>query len=220
MFTGIIEDLGRINRIARKGNQAEFYINTSLDLTDTKVGDSICVSGACLTIVRLEGQNFIVEVSGETLSRTYFKRLKSNDKVNIERALTFSGRLDGHLVLGHTDDVGIIKSKKKEGDNFLITIRVSEKIIKYIVEKGSIAVDGISLTINSYKREEFLINIIPHTAKVTTLGFKKSGDYVNIETDYMGKYIEKFLMDSSFYKKLSSEDKVIDMDFLEKNGLL
>ncbi|MDY6863919.1 MAG: riboflavin synthase [Thermodesulfobacteriota bacterium] len=219
MFTGIIEDVGTIYRIVRKGKQAEFYIHTNLDLTSSKIGDSICISGACLTIVWLEGQNFLVEVSGETLNRTYFSRLKNDNRVNLERALSLSGRLDGHLVLGHVDDIGIIRDKRKEDDNLLIKVKVSEKITKYIVKKGSIAVDGISLTVNSCTRDEFSVNIISHTRKVTTLGYKESGDYVNIETDYLGKYVEKFLTDSSFYKR-NLEDKAIDKDFLERYGFL
>jgi riboflavin synthase len=210
MFTGIIEDLGTINRISRKGEDALLIVDTSMNLDDINIGDSISVSGACLTITEKEGKRFSADVSAETLARTNLKYLKSGDKVNLEKSLRLNSFLGGHLVLGHVDGIGKIEEKVSKANSIQFGVEIDAALGRYIVEKGSVAVDGISLTVNRCEKNRFYVNIIPHTARNTTLGFKKAADPVNIETDIIGKYVEKFL----------NPGKGIDMNFLAEHGFL
>ena len=210
MFTGIIEDLGTINRISRKGEDALLIVDTSMNLDDINIGDSISVSGACLTITEKGGKRFSADVSAETLARTNLKSLKSGDKVNLEKSLRLNGFLGGHLVLGHVDGMGRIEEKASKANSIQFAVEIDAALSRYIVEKGSVAVDGISLTVNRCEKNRFYVNIIPHTARNTTLGFKKAADLVNIETDIIGKYVEKFL----------NPGKGIDMNFLAEHGFL
>jgi riboflavin synthase len=210
MFTGIIEDLGTINRISRKGEDALLIVDTSMNLDDINIGDSISVSGACLTVTEKGGQRFSADVSAETLARTNLKSLKSGDKVNLEKSLRLNSFLGGHLVLGHVDGIGKIQEKVSKANSIQFGVEIDAGLGRYIVEKGSVAVDGISLTVNRCEKNRFYVNIIPHTARNTTLGFKKEADPVNIETDIIGKYVEKFL----------NPGKGIDMNFLAEHGFL
>ncbi|OQX24022.1 MAG: riboflavin synthase [Desulfobacteraceae bacterium IS3] len=216
MFTGIIEGLGTIKALQSSGQQGRrLSIEADFILNETKVGDSIAVNGACLTAVEAEGRVFKADVSPETLSLTTFGAAKAGERVNLERALRVSDRLDGHLVSGHIDGMGILKDRKNKGNAIIITFGVPEILSRYMIKKGSVAVDGISLTINDCDASSFEVSIIPHTAKLTTVGFKKIGDPVHIETDMIGKYVEHFLT-----RKKESAHSNIDMQFLAKNGFI
>jgi riboflavin synthase len=210
MFTGIIEDLGTVNRMTRKGEDALLIVDTAMNLADINVGDSISVSGTCLTVTEKGDKRFTADVSAETLARTNLKSLKSGDKVNLEKSLRLNGLLGGHLVLGHVDGIGKILEKVSKANSIQFNVEIDTELSRYIVEKGSVAVDGISLTVNRCEKNRFYVNIIPHTARSTTLGFKKAADLVNIETDIIGKYVEKFV----------NPGKGIDMNFLAEHGFL
>ncbi|MFB3926016.1 MAG: riboflavin synthase [Syntrophales bacterium] len=210
MFTGIIQQMGRIRRMTGRGKDALLEIEAPLDIADMKPGDSISVNGACLTVTSIRGNSFTADVSAETLSKTNLKSLKAGEEVNLEKSLRMSDFLGGHIVLGHVDGEGKVVRVESKSGSILIGVEVDPSLSRYIVEKGSITVDGISLTVNSVEGNTFFANIIPHTARMTTLGFRKAGDKVNIETDIIGKYVEKFL----------SRGKGIDIDFLEKQGFI
>jgi riboflavin synthase len=193
MFTGIIEEIGKIEEISKHGRNLKLRIKASKILNDLKVGDSININGACQTVIETNSDSFTVEAVEETLRKTNLGELKRNDLVNLERALRFSDRLGGHLVTGHVDGVGKIKSIVKRNGSFLYEFGLSEKYLAYLVEKGSVAVDGISLTVVEVKENSFFVAVIPFTLENTTLGAKKVGDLVNIETDLIGKYVERIL---------------------------
>ncbi|MFQ5484767.1 MAG: riboflavin synthase, partial [Desulfobacterales bacterium] len=176
MFTGIIEGLGTITTIRSLGRSKRFIIDADFILENTRVGDSIAINGACLTVVAISEKRFEVDLSPETLSKTTFDRTQAGERTNIERALKLSDRIDGHLVSGHIDGTGTIKKREKLGDAIRITVAVSETLLKYMIPKGSVALDGISLTINRCRENFFDVSIIPHTAKLKTIGFKKNGD--------------------------------------------
>ncbi len=221
MFTGIIESLGTVSAIASSGPGKRLAIESDFALDQTKIGDSISVSGACLTVVKLHAKRFEVDVSPETLAKTTFGNVKMGDRVNLERAMRLSDRLDGHLVSGHIDGRGILQHREQIGNAILVTIGASKAITRYMIAKGSVAVDGISLTINSSTDNEFGVSIIPHTAKITTIGIKRLGDPVNIETDMIGKYVERFITQpGSGESEAMSVNSGIDMDFLSKTGFL
>jgi len=221
MFTGIIEGLGTISGIKPSGQSRRMAINADYELDNTKIGDSIAVNGACLTVVSFTEKRFEVDVSPETVTKTTLGKAKMGDRVNLERALRISDRIDGHLVSGHIDGIGAIKSKKTQENAIIINFNIKESIAYYIIKKGSIAVDGISLTVNECDNVSFQVSIIPHTAKLTTLGFKKVSDSVNVETDIIGKYVERFVtpMQSGETKKKAGKSSV-DMQFLAKTGFL
>jgi riboflavin synthase len=210
MFTGIIEDLGTVKRMTKKGEDALLIIDTSMNLGDINVGDSISVSGACLTVTEKGDKRFSADVSAETLAKTNLKTLKSGDKVNLEKSLRLNSFLGGHLVLGHVDGIGKIQDKVSRANSIQFIVEIDAELSRYIVEKGSVAVDGISLTVNRCEKARFYVNIIPYTARNTTLGFKKAADPVNIETDIIGKYVERFV----------NPGKGIDMNFLAEHGFL
>ena len=212
MFTGLIEDVGTIVKLERKGEGALLVVSYTSVLDDLKLGDSVAVDGVCLTITDLNSQSFSMEASAETIRRTTLGNKKLHEKVNLERALRMNDRLGGHLVTGHIDDVGTIAAMVAEGDSQKITISVSAKTAYYLVEKGSVAVDGISLTVNEVGDDRFSVNIIPYTASQTTLTTKRSGDKVNIETDIIGKYLER-LVNKKPQEKLNK-------DFLTEHGFL
>jgi len=218
MFTGIIEGLGTIKELQPAGQGKRITVEADFVLDQTKIGDSLAVSGACLTAVSIAGKRFEVDVSPETLAKTTFGRAKIGERVNLERALRLGDRLDGHLVSGHIDGMGTVKSKRPAGNAVVFTISVAEPLLRYMIIKGSVAVDGISLTINDCDRNGFEVSIIPHTAKLTTIGFKNIGDLVNIETDMIGKYIERFITKMDGDK--STGETSIDMQFLAKTGFL
>jgi len=210
MFTGIIEDIGVIANINKMAGRWEMSLKTALQPATIKEGDSISVNGVCLTVTKLSGNIFSVDVSLETLQRTTLKDKRTGQKVNLERAMSASSRFGGHLVTGHIDGVGSIIEKKKEGDSVKLVIEVSPSLSRYIVGKGSITIDGISLTVNEQRDNIFTVNVIPYTVSRTTIGEKNLRDAINIETDIIGKYVESFL------KK--DKSKSIDMDFLYRHG--
>ena len=193
MFTGLIESVGTIIGIRPVERGYDLDIDTGFTLSEDKLGDSIAVNGVCLTVTRMKGAVFTATASAETISRSTLGALRPGAKVNIERAMTLSSRLGGHLVLGHVDTVGVITSVRTVGESIQIKIQFDQAFSRYIIEKGSIAVDGISLTINRVYPDAFEVNIIPYTAKTVSLTLKKPGDRVNLEFDVIGKYVEKLL---------------------------
>jgi riboflavin synthase len=193
MFTGIVEEMGSVKSLGRERGAARLTVSASTVLGDAALGDSICVNGVCLTVVEKGKTEFSADVAVETLKVTNLGELKTGAKVNLERALQLSTRIGGHLVTGHVDAVGRIREKREEGNGWRIFIDAPESSLRYIIKKGSVAVDGISLTVADVEKAGFSIAIIPHTAKLTTLGFKSGGDSVNLETDIIGKYVERLL---------------------------
>jgi len=193
MFTGIIEGLGAITAVRPVGSGKRLAVAADFDFSGTRVGDSISVSGACLTAVAIAGRQFEVDVSPETLARTTLGSVRVGERVNLERALRLSDRIDGHLVSGHTDGTGTIDTREATGNAVIVTVAVAEALTRYMIVKGSVAVDGVSLTINRLDPDRFSASIIPHTAALTTISLKQTGERVNIEVDLIGKYVEKFL---------------------------
>lgn len=192
MFTGIVEDTGVIKSVDKKDRESTFTISVGkMSLGEAALGDSIAVNGACLTVTALDGSEFTVDASRETLSRTTLGTLAPGSRVNLERALRSGDRLGGHIVNGHVDGVGEVVSKTKSGGSFIFRFSLPEGLAKYVVEKGSIAVDGVSLTVNSAEGNEFTVNIIPFTLAETTFGGLGPGSRVNIECDIIAKYVEK-----------------------------
>lgn len=220
MFTGIIEGLGRISQAMRSNQGMRLTVDADFDLVETKIGDSVAVNGACLTVVKLSGRRFQVDVSPETLEKTTFKSARVGERVNLERALKLSDRIDGHLVSGHIDGIGTIKGKENLGNAVIVTVETPPVLSYYMIQKGSVAVDGISLTINNCDDGGFDVSIIPHTAMITTIGFKDTGDKVNIETDLIGKYVERFVSKKKPEEKHGQSKSAIDKDFLLKTGFL
>lgn len=219
MFTGIIEGLGTISSIQSSGKGKRITVSADFDLSQSRIGDSIAVNGACLTAVEIGGRRFVADVSPETLDKTTFAMARVGDRMNLERALRLSDRLDGHLVSGHIDGVGTIENKKTIGNAVTVSFNVPESLSRYMILKGSVAVDGISLTVNECSEGKFEVSIIPHTAALTTIGFKTPGDRVNIETDMIGKYVERLLGANSHFTK-SGISKGLDMQFLARSGFL
>ncbi|SDI82258.1 riboflavin synthase alpha chain [Pseudobutyrivibrio sp. 49] len=193
MFTGIVEELGKVQRIERGGRQQRITINCSRILEDIHMGDSIAVNGVCLTVVEYSANSFSADVMNETFSRSSLGSLTVGSPVDLERAMAANGRFGGHIVSGHIDGTGIIKNIRQDGNAVWFEIKTDVKILDGIVEKGSITIDGISLTVAGVSRDSFKVSIIPHTLKETVLGHKKIGDIVNLENDVVGKYIKKFL---------------------------
>jgi len=193
VFSGIIEDLGTVRSLKPSEKGALINLRTALPVTRIKLGDSIAVNGACLTVIEKVRGAIAMEVSAETLRRTVLGKLKPGDRVNLERSLTLGTLLNGHLVSGHVGGVGKIVSIKPEGDSRLYVFETPASEARYLVEKGSVAVDGISLTVFAIRGRRFTCALIPHTLKMTTLGSKGVGSAVNIESDMLGKYVEKFL---------------------------
>jgi len=191
MFTGIIEEMGAVKTLRREAGAARLTLSASKVLEGTVLGDSICVNGVCLTVVDLGTSEFSADVAVETLKVTNLGDLKAGGRVNLERALQLSARIGGHLVSGHVDNVGRIREKREEGNGWRIFIDAPEAVLRYVIKKGSIAIDGISLTVADVDAKGFSIAMIPHTAKLTTLGYKSAGDSVNLEADIIGKYVER-----------------------------
>lgn len=216
MFTGIIEGTGKLLGRRTVGGGMAFDIDAGFEITDPEEGESIAVNGVCLTAYNIKGSRFSADVSPETLSRTQLGVLRTGDGVNLERALRLSDRLGGHLVSGHVDCVGSVISRKDVGNYTLFSFLLSQDHERYIIEKGSITIDGISLTVNSCGAGKFSVSIIPHTLKTTTLGALKAGSKVNIEVDLIGKYVEKLL---SPKEKDSSSDGM-SAGFLAQHGFM
>lgn len=193
MFTGIIEEVGTVRRVLSGGTAGEISIRAATVLEGTNIGDSIAVNGVCLTVTRLTGDGFTADVMPETLRRTNLGRLNSDSRVNLERAMAAGGRFGGHIVSGHIDGVGTIRSMRREENAVWVTIAAPTPILRLIVEKGSIAIDGVSLTVAEVTSETFSVSIIPHTGAQTILLSKRPGEQVNLENDVVGKYVQRLL---------------------------
>lgn len=218
MFTGIIEEIGEIQSIKKGEKSSRLSIKANEVLRDTKIGDSISTNGVCLTVTSISSSNFEADVMAETLRKSNLEDLKPLDRVNLERAVSIKGRLGGHIVSGHIDGVGKILSFIKEDNAVWITIKAPLEILRYIVLKGSIAIDGVSLTVAYVDDEIFKVSIIPHTGEETILLKKRIGETVNLECDVIGKYVEKLLRLDE--KKISTKENTITESFLESNGFL
>lgn len=217
MFTGIVEEMGGITVMNKSLAGAKLTILASTVMSDLKIGDSVSVNGICLTVVARSERDFSVEVSPETLSVTTLGSFAVGMPVNLERAMKLNERIGGHLVAGHVDGVGVIRSRQQDASAIVFTIGAPPEILRYCVAKGSITVDGISLTINAISEQGFSVAIIPHTAKVTILGLKQVNDTVNLESDLIGKYVERLLQERGH---LSKPTISIDTEYLQKRGLI
>ena len=210
MFTGIIEEMGTVKALRREAGAARLSLSAATVLEGTALGDSISVNGVCLTVVELGKNEFSADVAVETLRVTNLGELKAGARVNLERALQLSARIGGHLVSGHVDAVGRLREKRDEGNGWRIFFDAPETVLRYVIKKGSIAIDGVSLTVADVDRAGFSIAMIPHTARLTTLGFKTAGDSVNLEADIIGKYVERLFP--------GKEAGSVSLDLLRKNG--
>jgi riboflavin synthase len=193
LFTGLVVELGDIVSLQKRGKGARLFLDAKDLGREAKIGDSIAINGTCLTVVEIRGTSLAFDISDETLKSSNLGELKVRDRVNLEPALRLNDRLGGHFVTGHIDGVGRIRSKNLEGEVYKIVIETEPWIAEYLVEKGSVAVDGISLTVVALMRDGFSLVVIPHTADVTTIGLKGVGDKVNVEVDILGKYVSKYL---------------------------
>lgn len=221
MFTGIIESTGVIRKTLSRGQGRILAIEAGMALEGTRIGDSIAVNGACLTVVKYGRKSFEVDMSPETVERTSFKHLGPGAAVNIERALRIYDRLDGHLVSGHIDGTGTVTAIKKKSNALVVTISMSPFPTDEIIEKGSVAIDGISLTINKCSDHDFEISVIPHTAGITTISMLKPGDVVNIETDMIGKYVKRVMQTHLADKNNEGAPQSrVSMELLAKKGFL
>jgi riboflavin synthase len=210
MFTGIIEEMGTVKALRREAGGARLVLSASKVLEGTVLGDSICVNGVCLTVVDLGTNEFSADVAVETLKVTNLGGLTAGNRVNLERALQLSARIGGHLVSGHVDAVGRVREKREEGNGWRIHVDAPAAVLRYVIRKGSIAIDGISLTVADVDRTGFSVAMIPHTAKLTTLGHKFAGDSVNLESDIIGKYVERLLPGRA--------EGGVSLDVLRKSG--
>lgn len=216
MFSGIVEEIGLIKDIKIGARSSKIIVSAGKVFSDLKEGDSISLDGVCMTVSMIIDKEFSVDASFETLKITTLANLKRGDKVNLERAIRFSDRIGGHLVSGHIDGIGSITDRKEAGDFLLLKIKAPHHIIRYSVKKGSIAVDGVSLTINEVGGNFFSVALIPFTIKMATLGSKKIGEDVNLENDLIGKYVEAFLKQGSG----QPDKKTIDMEFIKEHGFI
>lgn len=213
MFTGIIEEVGTVKAVKRSGTSSFIEIQAKKVLEDVHLGDSIAVNGVCLTVTHSDGSIFRADVMNETLSRSSLGSLTAGSPVNLERAMAANGRFGGHIVSGHIDGTGTVSDIRNDGIAVWYTITAPPELLRYIVEKGSIAIDGISLTVAKVTETSFSVSIIPHTAAQTILGTKKTGDIVNLENDIIGKYVEKLMKPAE-----AAPQSGITMEFLAKNG--
>lgn len=214
MFTGIVEEIGTVSRIKHGQHSAVLEIRAQTVLEDTRIGDSIAVNGICLTVTGLHSGSFTADVMHETLNRSALADLIPGSHVNLERAMQANGRFGGHMVAGHIDGTGKLISIQKDDTAIWFTIQTKPELLRYIIEKGSVAIDGISLTVARVEKDRFAISAIPHTVQQTILHERKEGDLVNLEVDMVGKYIEKLLPSFSKQEKGST----ITKEFLEKYG--
>lgn len=214
MFTGIVEEVGAIKNIKRGQHSAVLTIQAKTVLEETRIGDSIAVNGICLTVTRLFPDGFSADVMHETLNRSSLAGLTAGSVVNLERAMPANGRFGGHIVAGHVDGVGHIANIRKDDTAVWYTVHAGPEILRYVVEKGSITIDGISLTVAAVEQDRFSVSLIPHTAQVTILGEKGPGDTVNLETDIIGKYVEKLLQPAPE----PTGSRGVTLEFLAENG--
>lgn len=219
MFTGIIEETGEVQAIQRGAKSARLTIKGAVVLEDAGIGDSIAVNGVCLTVTGISGQTFTADVMAESMRRTALGTLTVGSRVNLERAMAANGRFGGHIVSGHIDGTGIIREMKREDNAVWVTVDADAGILRYIIEKGSIAIDGISLTVAYVDDTCFKVSVIPHTARETTLLSKSAGDRVNLENDVIGKYVGKLIRTADAPDKAAA-DSGLDADFLMKHGYL
>lgn len=217
MFTGLVEEIGTIRGIAKGEKGAKLTIKAKKVIQGINLGDSICTNGVCLTVTEFSGDSFAVDVMAETMRRSNLSKINIGDSVNLERALRADGRLGGHIVSGHIDGTGEIVEYEKEDNAVWISIKADSSILRYIVQKGSIAIDGVSLTVAYIDNEVFKVSIIPHTGEETTLLKKVTGAEVNLECDVIGKYVEKLLGLST---KVEEKKSSINEDFLKLNGFM
>ena len=215
MFTGIVEEMGKIVRVEKVAKSSRLTVSGDKIFSDLKLGDSVATNGVCLTVTSFSKGIFTADVMNETLKRSNLGELRQGSMVNLERAMIANGRFGGHIVSGHIDGTGVITKIEQDDIAVWYTIRADRKIMKYIIEKGSVAIDGISLTIAKVTDNDFAVSLIPHTAKETVLGYKKTGDTVNLENDVVGKYIEHFL---SFKEEPETKSSGITKEFLLKAG--
>lgn len=234
MFTGIIEEKGTVRRLDLNGHSGRITIAAHRVLEDTKVGDSIAINGICLTVVNMSDDSFTADVMAETVRRSSLASCTPGTEVNLERAMAAGGRFGGHIVTGHIDGTGRIRSMHREENAVWITVEAGAPLLRFIVEKGSIAIDGVSLTVAAVDADTFSVSIIPHTGEETTLLRKKTGDVVNLETDIIGKYVNKLLQpysgsagsDPSVQKSSPGDDfsgrdsreDILTLDYLRENG--
>ena len=218
MFTGLIEGTGKLKTIEPRGKDMRLSIQASFDLEGFQTGESVAVDGVCLTVVFWQARTFTVDVSQETLSRSTLGQRSVGDEVNLERALRLGDRLGGHLVNGHVDGRARVMARKQRGDSLVLTFEVVAELGRYIIEKGSVAVNGVSLTVNRCDEQSFDVNIVPHTARWTTIGNWRVGDEVNIEVDIIGKYVERFVR--HMQEGDSASKSGVDRGFLGKHGFL
>lgn len=214
MFTGVIEEIGIIKNVKKNNKSSIITIQGKKIFEDINIGDSISVNGVCLTVTTFSNEIFTADVMNETLSRSSLGSLQNGSYVNLERAMSSSGRFGGHIVSGHIDGTGKIIKIKRDDNAIWYTVTVEDNLIKYIVEKGSIAIDGISLTVANVNNNSFSVSIIPHTSQETILSHRLVGDIVNIENDIIGKYVEKLIT----FEKNKKDESNITMDFLINNG--
>ena len=217
MFTGLVAELGTVQRLARQGNSYHLTVGAKKVLENLKIGDSVAVNGACLTVVRMDDSGFTADVMPETVRLTNIGSLQPGSRVNLERTLRLCDGLDGHIVSGHVEGLGTVSEQRPEGIAVVVTISTPPELLKYIIKKGSIAIDGISLTVTEVTDTSFSVSLIPHTAKETTLGLKKVGDSVNLETDILGKYVERML---TWHQKQEGKTDTLDMNMLLENGFV
>lgn len=213
MFTGLIEEIGFIDKVISQNSGGQLIIHAKTIQDGAKLGDSIAVNGVCLTVTNLTKTSFTADVMPETLKRSNLRQLQKGTPVHLERAMVANGRFGGHMVSGHIDGTGTISGKKNEGNATRIFINADPNLLKQIIEKGSIAIDGVSLTVISVDKDQFSVGIIPHTVTQTMLLDKKIGDQVNLETDMIAKYIQRFLDHNS-----GQQDKPLTLEFLRENG--
>ncbi|ABA88692.1 riboflavin synthase [Syntrophotalea carbinolica DSM 2380] len=216
MFTGLIEDLGVLKRFQKTAQSGKITVATAIPMAEIVMGESIAVNGVCLTVTDFGNGTFTADVSPESLSRTNLGQLQAGSRVNLERALKLSDRLGGHIVSGHVDALGLVTKRFQDQNAVRFTIEVAESQMRLLVEKGSVTVDGISLTVNSVAERSFGIAVIPHSLSKTTLQWCEPGTQVNIETDILGKYVERLLRPAA----TDTEQGSISLDFLAKNGFL
>jgi len=215
MFTGIIEEMGTVKSLSIRGESARIQVAARKILADIRLGDSIALNGVCLTVTSFTPQGFSADVMPETLRKTGLQEMKPGEQVNLERALALGGRLGGHLVSGHIDGTGRIRDRRLEENAVVLWISAPPEIMRVIVSKGSVAVDGVSLTVADVTQDAFSVSLVPHTAELTTLGSRVPGETVNLENDLIGKYVERFMTINQELAK-----KELNMDFLKVNGFV
>ena len=219
MFTGIVEEIGTIRQVEKGRHSAVLHISASEILTDIHIGDSIAVNGVCLTVTAVHANGFAADAMHETLNRTTLAALKNGSHVNLERAMAANGRFGGHIVAGHVDGVGTIDKLQQDDTAIWYTIKAEPPILRYIIEKGSVAVDGISLTVARVSPDRFAVSVIPHTVRVTVLGERREGDKVNLENDMVGKYVEKLLCKDTANDSIAGRPQsTLTREFLSKCG--